>query len=527
MEITNLNKDRKNRRKPSVDLSTMVYGKVPPQAKDLEEAVLGAIMLEKNAFDNVIEILHAECFYVDAHQSIFKAFQNLAQKSLPIDILTVVEELKINGELDNVGGPYAITKLTNSVVSTANIEAHARIVLQKFIQRELIKISGEIIGDSYEDSTDVFDLLDDAEQKMFNITNNYLKKNYEDIGNALAKTINRIDELRNKKEDISGVPSGFPSIDRVTYGWQPTDLIILAARPSVGKTAFALNLARNAAMHPTKPTAVAFFSLEMSSAQLVSRILSAVSEISLEKISRGKLEDYEYQQLHTKGIKKLETAPIYIDDTAALNIFEFRAKARRLVNKHKVGLIIIDYLQLMSGTNDRGSNREQEISNISRNLKGLAKELGVPIIALSQLSRAVETRKESKMPQLSDLRESGAIEQDADMVMFIYRPEYYEQMANENGESTHGETNIRIAKHRNGSLENIKLRALLHIQKFEEWDGDDGFKGFKGGGNWKPVGPSPIPGNDAEGGGGKLFIQKGSRMNSGEFDEGFEGDTPF
>ena len=505
----------------------MVYGKVPPQAKELEEAVLGAVMLEKSAFDNIIEILRAECFYLDAHQIIFRAFESLAKKSLPIDILTVVEELKIREELDLVGGPYFITKLTNSVVSTANIESHARIVLQKFIQRELIRISGEIISDSYEDSTDVFDLLDEAEQKMFNITNNYLKKNYDDIGNVLAKAINRIDELRTKKEDISGVPSGFASIDRVTYGWQPTDLIILAARPSVGKTAFALNLARHAALHHSKPTAVGFFSLEMSSAQLVSRILSAESEIMLEKISRGKLEDYEYQQLHTKGIKRLETAPIFIDDTPALNIFEFRAKARRLVNKHKVGLIIIDYLQLMSGTNDRGANREQEISNISRNLKGLAKELNIPIIALSQLSRAVETRKESKMPQLSDLRESGAIEQDADMVMFIYRPEYYEQMANENGESTRGETHIRIAKHRNGSLENIKLRALLHIQKFEEWDGEDGY-GKGPGTNWKPVGPQPVSGKPAGAGeGGKFFIQKGSRMNSGEFDEGPDTEDPF
>ncbi len=518
-----INKDRKNRRKPSIDLSTMMYGKVPPQAKDLEEAVLGAVMLEKSAFDTVIEILHSECFYTDTHQKIFKAFESLAQKSMPIDILTVVEELKFKEELDLVGGPYAITKLTNSVVSAANIEAHARIILQKFIQRELIRISGEIIGDSYEDTTDVFDLLDDAEQKMFNITNNYLKKNYEDIGDALTKAISRIDDLRKNKDEISGVPSGFKTIDRVTYGWQPTDLIILAARPSVGKTAFALNLARNAALHPTKPTGVGFFSLEMSAAQLVSRILSAESEIMLEKISRGKLEDYEYQQLHTKGIKRLELAPIYIDDTAALNIFEFRAKARRLVNKHKVGLIIIDYLQLMSGREDRNGNREQEISNISRHLKALAKELNIPIIALSQLSRAVETRKESKMPQLSDLRESGAIEQDADMVMFIYRPEYYEQMANENGESTRGETHIRIAKHRNGSLENIKLRALLHIQKFEEWDGDDGFKGFGGSGNWKPVGPSAIP-TDSEG--AKLFIQKGSRMNSSEFDEGFDNDAP-
>jgi replicative DNA helicase len=529
MDLTNLNKDRKNRRKPAIDLSTMVYGKLPPQAKELEEAVLGAVMLEKSAFDTVIEILQPECFYVDAHQRIYKAFKSLADNHLPIDILTVVEELKRKEELEMVGGPYAITKLTNSVVSTANIEAHARIVLQKFIQRELIRLSGEIIGDAYEDSTDVFDLLDEAEEKMFKITNNYLKKNFEDINDALAKAIRRIDDLRTKEEDISGVPSGFASMDRVTYGWQPTDLIILAARPSVGKTAFALNLARNAALHPTKPTGVALFSLEMSSAQLVQRILSAESEIMLEKISRGKLEDYEYQQLHSKGIKRLEQAPLYIDDTAALNIFEFRAKARRLVNKHNVGLIIIDYLQLMSGSGDRNSNREQEISNISRNLKALAKELNVPIIALSQLSRAVETRKESKMPQLSDLRESGAIEQDADMVMFIYRPEYYEVMNNEMGESTKGETHIRIAKHRNGSLETIKLRALLHIQKFEEWD-DNGGGPNLGPGSWRPITPNlgggPAAGGSGNDDGGRFFIQKGSKMNSGEFDEGFD-EQPF
>ncbi|MCA6451647.1 MAG: replicative DNA helicase [Chitinophagaceae bacterium] len=523
MDLTSLNKDRK-RRKTSIDMSTMLYGKVPPQAKELEEAVLGAVMLEKSAFDTISEIIKPECFYVEANQLIYKAMQGLQQKIMPIDILTVVEELKMREQLDAVGGPYYVTKLTNSVVSTANIEAHARIVLQKFIQRELIRISGEIIGDAYEDSTDVFDLLDESETKMFNITNNYLKKNFEDIQNVLAKTINRIDELRTKTEDISGVPSGFPTLDRITYGWQPTDLIILAARPSVGKTAFALNLARNSALHPTKPVPVGFFSLEMSASQLVQRILSAESEIKMEKISRGKLENYEYEQLLSKGIKKLEVAPIFIDDTAALNIFEFRAKARRLVNKHNVGIIIIDYLQLMSGSGDRNSNREQEISNISRNLKALAKELNVPIIALSQLSRAVETRKESKMPQLSDLRESGAIEQDADMVMFIYRPEYYEVMNNEHGESTHGETHVRIAKHRNGSLETVKLRAKLEIQKFEEWDDNGGMPGL--GGSWKPVGPSVPP---AAGGAGdsKLFIQKGSKMNGGDFDEGFDNDAPF
>ncbi len=516
MDLTNLNKDRKTRRKSTLDLSTMMYGKVPPQAKDLEEAVLGAIMLEKSAFDTVVEILKPECFYVDSHQRIFTAMQSLAQKSLPIDLLTVVEELRLREELELVGGPYYVTRLTNSVVSSANIDAHSRIILQKFIQRELIRISGEIIGEAYEDSTDVFDLLDDAESKLFEITNNHLRKNFDTIDTVLVKAIQRIEDMRNRQEDITGVPSGFSSLDRVTYGWQQTDLIILAARPSVGKTAFALNLARNAALHATKPTPIAFFSLEMSAGQLVQRILAAESGIWLEKIARGKMEDHEMEQLYRKGIHRLQNAPIFIDDTPALNIFELRAKCRRLKNKHNLGLVIIDYLQLMSGATDkRNANREQEISTISRNLKGLAKELGIPILALSQLSREVEKRKEGdKMPQLSDLRESGAIEQDADMVMFLYRPEYYNITANEFGENNRGETHVRIAKHRNGTLETIKLRALLHIQKFTEMDEDDfGGIGLPPG-NWKPVPDESGP---------KLFIQKGSKMNDGEFDE----DAPF
>jgi replicative DNA helicase len=515
MDLTNLNRDRKQRRKTSPDLSTMVYGKLPPQAKELEEAVLGAIMLEKNAFDTVVEILKPECFYVEAHQRIFKAMQGLAQKNQPIDILTVVEELRKREELEMVGGPYYVTTLTNAVVSSANIDAHSRIILQKFIQRELIRISGEIIGDAYEDSTDVFDLLDDAETKLFEITNNHLRKNFDTIDSVLVKTIQRIEDLRHKNEDITGVPSGYASLDRVTYGWQNTDLVILAARPSVGKTALALNLARNAALHASKPTPVAVFSLEMSAGQLVQRILAAESEIWLEKIARGKMEEHEMQQLYKRGIQRLAQAPIFIDDTPALNIFELRAKCRRLKNKHNIGLIILDYLQLMSGTGEnRNSNREQEISNISRNLKALAKELNIPIIALSQLSREVEKRGAkdgTKMPQLSDLRESGAIEQDADMVMFMYRPEYYDITTNEMGESNRGETHVRIAKHRNGSLETIKLRALLHIQKFVEDDGSDfGSIGLPGGGSWKPV-------KDDEG--PKLYIQTGSKMNDIKDDE--------
>ncbi len=513
MELKNFNKD-KVRRKPLMETGNMVFGKIPPQAKDLEEAILGAIMLEKSAFDTVIEILKPECFYVEAHQKIYKAMQSLQIKNLPIDLLTVVEELKFKEELDFVGGPYAVTKLTNVVVSSANIEAHSRIVLQKFIQRELIRISGEIIGEAYEDSTDVFDMLDTAETKLFEITNNHLRRNFDDIATVLVKTINRIEEMRNRQDEMTGVPTGFPSLDRLTYGWQPTDLIILAARPSVGKTAFALNLARTAALHPTKPTAVGFFSLEMSSSQLVQRILSAESEIWLEKIARGKLEEHEMKQLYKKGIEKLSKAPIFIDDSAALNIFELRAKCRRLKNKHNIGMIIIDYLQLMSGSADRNSNREQEISKISRDLKGLAKELQVPIIALSQLSREVEKRKEgNKIPQLSDLRESGAIEQDADMVMFLYRPDYYDVTTNEMGESNKGETFVKIAKHRNGSLDTIKLKAELHIQRFiEEEGGGDDFNPNLGGGNWKPV-----QGGGSDG--ANMYIQKGSKMNDGQFDD--------
>lgn len=511
MELSNINKQRGLRMKTPLDGGNLMFGKVQPQAKDIEEAILGAIMLEKSAFDTVIEILKPECFYLDSHQKVFAAMQSLAVKSLPIDLLTVVEELKLKGDLEFIGGPYFVSKLTNAVVSSAHIEAHCRIVLQKFIQRELIRISGEIIKDAYEDSTDVFDMLDEAESKLFEITNNHLRKNFDSIESVLVKTINRIEDMRNQEDEITGVPSGFPSLDKVTYGWQPTDLIILAARPSVGKTAFALNLARSAALHPTKPTAVGFFSLEMSSSQLVQRILSAESDIHMEKISRGRLEDHEMAQLHNKGIERLNKAPIFIDDSAALNIFELRAKCRRLKNKHNVGLIIIDYLQLMSGNAGKNSNREQEISRISRDLKSLAKELQVPIIALSQLSREVEKRKEgSKVPQLSDLRESGAIEQDADMVMFLYRPEYHGIQNNEMGEDVKGETQVKIAKHRNGSLETIKLKALLHVQKFIEEE-ENVFGGTV------PSNFRPLKRN--EGGGGARYFTQGSKMNQDDFDD--------
>lgn len=485
MDLKNLNKDRKKRRNPTLDLDTMIYGKVPPQAKEMEVAVLGAIMLEKGAMDNALELLIPESFYVESHQRIFEAMIRLYKKNQPIEILTVVEELKCSDDLENVGGPYYVTRLTNFVVSSASLEAHARIIIQKFMAREMIKISGETITDAYDDAMDVFDMLGEHEKKFTALTTGTHKQDFTSNDSALVKSIQRIEELRSMPSHITGIPSGFMALDKVTHGWQNTDLIILAARPAVGKTALALQIARNAAMN-RKPTAVAFFCLEMSTGQLMMRNISAESEIWLDLIVSGRLENQQMNHIQTT-VAELSKAPIFWDDTAAITIFELRAKCRRLKRKHNIGLIVVDYLQLMSGMNERGYNREQEISQISRGLKQIAKELQVPIIAISQLSRAVETRKgDTKMPQLSDLRESGAIEQDADLVMFMYRPEYYEINANEMGESTKGETHIRIAKHRNGSLETIKLRAMLHIQKFVEWE-ETLFMGPLGAGNWKPV----------------------------------------
>lgn len=489
MNLTNINKDRKSRIKQAVDLTTMVYGKVPPQAIKVEEMVLGACMLEKHAFEIAGEILKPECFYSDVHQRIFRAMQILSDRYQPIDITMVAQQLKTTDELDLVGGLYSVMKLTNEVKSTAGLEGYARVILEQFMKREMIRISGETISEAYDDSTDVFELLDDHEKKFSEITTGHLQNNYSDIETEAVKAITRIEDLRKRNDDFTGVPSGFRDLDRITHGWQDTDLIILAARPSVGKTAFALNLARNAALHPVKPTVVALFSLEMSKGQLVNRLLSSESGIWLDKIQRGKLDDNEMSQLYTAGLQSLVKSGIKIDDTAAINILSLRAKCRRMKRKHNIGLIIIDYLQLMSGTGERNGNREQEISRISRDLKGLAKQLSVPIIALSQLSREVEKRQgDRKMPQLSDLRESGAIEQDADLVMFMYRPEYYDQNSNELGESTKGETHLKIAKHRNGDLGIIQLRAELSIQKFYDDERQSGID-FSNAprSSWRPV----------------------------------------
>ena len=535
-------------RKP--DVSSLVYGKVPPQAAELEEAVLGACMLEKDTFAQVLEIIQsAECFYMDAHQRIYAAMRRLFDKGTPVDLLTITEELRKSDELELIGGAYYLTRLTMSVLSSAHVEAHARIVMEKFIQRELIRISSGVIGDAYEDSTDVFDLLDKAESGLYEITDKHLRKNFRSLQDILVRTVNEIDENRKKTDDITGVPSGFKELDAMTGGWQKTDLIILAARPAVGKTAFTLNLAMNAAMHAGKQFPVAVFSLEMGAGQIVKRMLSCVTEVHMEAITRGKMAEHEFIQM-SQRMTKLAQANIFIDDQAALNIFELRAKARRLKQKHDIQMILIDYLQLMQAGIDKSGSREQEISKISRDLKALAKELEVPIIALSQLNRSVENRKESKVPQLSDLRESGAIEQDADMVMFLYRPEYHGITNDAMGETIEGETHVHIAKHRNGSTGMVKVRFIKEYQKFvdlEENRFDAGFNsgggnfGGGGGGNFGGAGggsnfgggmpPTPkenpsagIRRDTGEFGGSKLFIPSGfqtmqSKANNMNWDD--------
>lgn len=468
-EIKNiLNQGNRSKVRKNVDLTTIYEGaKLPPQAIDLEEAVLGALMLEKDAITLVSDILDYPCFYKENHQLIFKAIQKLSNESQPIDILTVTNQLKTMGVLDIVGGAYYIAQLTSRIASSANVEYHARIVLQKHLQRELIKISSETLRDAYEDTTDVFDLLDNTEQKLFQVTEGNIRKNYESMETLVRKAIKQVETAANSSSGITGVPSGFQALDKETGGWQKSDLLIIAARPAMGKTAFVLSMARNASVDFKSP--VALFSLEMSALQLVSRLIASETELDSQKLKKGTLAPHEWEQLQNKVTRLLE-APLYIDDTPGLSIFELRAKARRLKKEKGIQMIIIDYLQLMTAGSEHKGNREQEISSISRALKGIAKELEVPIIALSQLSRMVETRGGDKKPQLSDLRESGAIEQDADMVMFIYRPEYYGLQADAAGNSTAGKAQIIIAKHRAGATGEVDLRFIDKQAKFTDWD---------------------------------------------------------
>lgn len=457
-------RDTRKRNKSTITPQQLLeLGKLPPQAVDLEEAVLGALMLDADAMTSVIDILRSEIFYKEAHQRIFHAIQSLFEKAEPADILTVVQELKRTGELEIAGGAFYVTQLTNRIASSANVEFHARIVIQKFIQRELIRISTDTLSRSYEDTEDVFDLLSKAEQNIFSISNSTIKKTFEHIRQVLSRTLNEIELAKN--QEFSGIPSGFTSLDKITGGWHKSDLIILAARPGAGKTAFVVTVARNAAVDFQKP--VAIFSLEMTSNQLVSRLISGEAELSGEKLQRGEVTDAEWNHIHSK-IARLAEAPIYIDDTPALSIFEFRAKARRLKQQYGVAMIIVDYLQLMVSGPEAKYSREQEVGMISRALKAIAKELDVPIIALSQMSRSVEQRGGTKRPQLSDLRESGQIEQDADVVAFIYRPWICGIQEDEQGNSTEGQAEIIIAKHRNGKIDSAFLSFIDVYAKFIE-----------------------------------------------------------
>lgn len=466
----NQSKNKEKAAKSIINQASYEHGKIQPQAVDIEETVLGAMMLEKDALTSVIDILKPDVFYKEEHKVIFKAMQELFANSQPVDIITVTNQLKSTAELEFVGGPYYITQLTNRIASAANIEYHARILLQKYIQRELIRTSSEIIRDAFEDTTDVFELLDKAESNLFSVSESNLRRSYDDMRSLIKEAVHQIETARDKEGHLSGIPSSFTDLDRVTSGWQKSDLIILAARPGMGKTAFALTMARNIAVDFKKP--VAIFSLEMSALQLVTRLIASETGLVANKLKKGSLEPHEWEQLHTR-INNLIDAPLIIDDTPALSIFELRAKCRRLKAQHDIELVVIDYLQLMTSDGNNKSNREQEISNISRSLKSLAKELDVPIISLSQLSRAVETRGGSKKPILSDLRESGAIEQDADIVMFIYRPEYYKIDEDEHGESLKGIAELSIAKHRNGALEDIQLNFIDKFARFTDLEVND------------------------------------------------------
>ena len=440
------------------------YGKLPPQAPELEEAVLGALMLEKDAYSIVCDYLKPESFYKDAHQIIYTAIINLSAKQDPVDMITVTEQLRKEGQLEEAGGAYYIAQLTSKVTSSVHIDYHARILAQKSLARELIRFSTEIQNKAFDEKTDVDDLMQEAEGSLFEISQRNVKKDYTQINPVIEEALQLIQVAANRPDGLSGVTSGFRDLDKITSGWQRSDLVIIAARPAMGKTAFVLSMAKNMADNESP---IALFSLEMSNVQLVNRLLINACEISGEKIKNGNLAPYEWEQLHHK-VRNLFDLPIFVDDTPSLSVFELNTKARRLVKEHGVRCIIIDYLQLMNASGMHFGSREQEVSMISRSLKQLAKELNIPIIALSQLNRGVEGRTgaEGKRPQLSDLRESGAIEQDADMVLFIHRPEYYKITEDSQGNSLLGIAEIIIAKHRNGATGDVRLRFKSELAKF-------------------------------------------------------------
>lgn len=446
-------------------------GRIAPRDLEVEEAVLGALMLEKDAYTTVCDLLTPESFYDPGHQKIYEAIQQLGAQQQPIDMLSVTQKLRAMGELKTVGGPVAISELTARVASGAHVEFHAQIVAQKYLARELIRFSSKVEEQAYDESNDVEDLLQEAEGRLFEISQRNLKKDVTQIDPVIKQALEQIEAAANRESGLSGLETQFHDLDKLTSGWQNSDLIIIAARPAMGKTAFVLSMAKNMAVNLNTP--VALFSLEMSNLQLVNRLISNACEIEGEKIKSGRLDSADWDRLMA-GVKPLYNAPLYIDDTPSLSIFELRTKARRLVREHGVKIIIIDYLQLMNASGMKFGSREQEVSMISRNLKQLAKELNIPIVALSQLNRSVESRgtdSQSKRPQLSDLRESGAIEQDADIVCFIHRPEYYSHSSEDSeGNDIRGLALLIVAKHRSGKVDDVKMRFVSQFARFQNWD---------------------------------------------------------
>ena len=475
-EQTNNNNSggRQNRRRQQPVDNT--YAHVQPQAREIEQAVLGALMIDKDAYAVVCEMLYPESFYEPRNQKVFTAIRDLSMKELPVDVWTVTEQLAKQGDLEDVGGPGYVTELSSRVASSANIEYHARIIAQKSLARQLISFTSKIQTMAFDETVDVDELMQEAEGSLFELGQRNMKKDYTQIDPVIKNAIEVIQKAFANKGGLTGVPTGYHKLDDITSGWQSSDLVIIAGRPAIGKTSFALSMAKNIAADYQVP--MAFFSLEMSNVQLVNRLISNVCEIQGSKILNGQLRPDEWDRLD-KQVNNLLGAPLYIDDTPGLSVFELRTKARRLVREHGVKIIMIDYLQLMNANGMRFSSRQEEVSVISRSLKGLAKELDIPILALSQLNRGVESREglEGKRPQLSDLRESGAIEQDADMVLFVHRPEYYHIYQDENGRDLHGMAQIIIAKHRKGATGDVLLTFRGEFTRFE--NPDDGQLGRK------------------------------------------------
>lgn len=524
MPNNNSNSSGRNTRRTKTQApKTDEYGHLQPQATELEQTVLGALMIEKDAYYKVSEILRPESFYDHRHQLIYEAIRRLNIEERPVDMLTVTEQLRRSGNLEEIGGPFYIAKLSGMVASSAHIEYHARIIAQKATARALITYTSGIQTKAFDATQDIDELMQQAEGELFELSQQNLKKDYTQIDPIIHEAYEMLHKAAEREDGMSGIASGFHALDKITAGWQNSDLVILAARPAMGKTAFALSMAKNIAVDQQTP--VALFSLEMSNVQLVNRLIVNVCEIKGETLKSGQLKPYEWQQLDSR-IKQLKGAPLYVDDTPSLSVFELRTKARRLVREHGVKVIMIDYLQLMNASGMNFGSRQEEVSTISRSLKGLAKELNIPILALSQLNRGVENREGSdKRPQLADLRESGAIEQDADMVLFIHRPEYYKIYQDEAGRDLRGKAEIIIAKHRNGAVGNVLLTFRGEFARFQNPEEDSIGQTMQSSASSRPA-QNPKPTSNITPIGGQQMIHDVPPMGSDGFPP-LPPETPF